>query len=244
MKIEEAYLQIVEKELEENLLRNTLAAATLAGAAIGAYHNIQSTPDASSNINKVTKSVTGKVQSIQQALPTQLGTKKLTTQQDASKSSNQEEPLKDLSRDELLSNVVDRFKIHPKKAAKIVDAAIRHQKPEFPRAHHILAIIGIESSFNDRAKSKLKFDPAVGLMQIRPKIWNINKKELSTIDGQIKHGAQILHTYFKKTGDDESAIKSYNIGLTNFNKGIQKDAAHRYISKFNRELDSYYSDTD
>lgn len=230
MKIEEAYLQIVEKELEENLLRNTLAAAAMAGTlatGVTGYHTTKNDPVANVYSKQITRSVSGVVQP-QQIQPEQ--------------DEDDEERTKDFPREHLLKTVTDKFNINPKKAEKIVDAALRHQKPEFPRAHHILAIAGIESSFNERAKSKLRYDPAVGLMQIRPRVWNINKKDLSTIDGQIKHGAQILHSYFQKTGDEESAVKAYNIGLTNFNRGIQHDAAHRYLKKFNDEIDRYEED--
>lgn len=224
MKIEEAYLQIVEKELEENILRNTLAAAAVAGTLATGYHIMKNDPVATVYSKQITQSISGTVKPQEEPADAE------------------EERVKDFPRDHLLKTVTDKFNINPKKAEKIVDAALRHQKPEFPRAHHILAIAGIESSFNERAKSKLKYDPAVGLMQIRPKIWKINKKDLSTIDGQIKHGAQILHSYFQKTGDEESAIKAYNIGLTNFNRGIQHDAAHRYLKKFNSEIDRYHED--
>lgn len=144
-----------------------------------------------------------------------------------------------LPKEHLLSTVKSKFKISDDKAEQIVNTAIKHSDPVFPKAHHILAISGIESSFNENAKSKLKSDPAIGLMQIRPRIWNIDRKELSTIDGQIKHGAHILKTYHQKTGSIEHAIKSYNVGITNFLRGKKKDSANRYHDKFKSELDRY-----
>lgn len=137
------------------------------------------------------------------------------------------------------NKILDRFKVEPDKAHEIVKAAIKYSDPVFPQTHHLIALAGIESSFNDKAVSQLKFDPAIGLTQIRPKVWNINPTELSTVDGQIKHAAHILKTYHQKTGSIESAIKSYNVGITNFRNGKKQEAAHRYLTKFNTELKNY-----
>ena len=135
--------------------------------------------------------------------------------------------------------ILDKFKIDPDKAHEIAKSAIKHSDPVFPQTHHLLALAGIESSFNDKAVSKLKFDQAIGLTQIRPKIWNIHPDELSTIDGQMKHAAHILKSYHQKTGSIESAVKSYNVGITNFRRGKQYNAANRYLTKFNNELSRY-----
>ena len=148
-----------------------------------------------------------------------------------------------LSKDHLLSTIKTKFKhVDDEKASHIVDMAMKYSHPVFPKAHDILAISGIESSFNEKAKSKLKRDPAVGLMQVRPAVWGIDRKEFSTIEGQIKHGAHILRHYYEKTGSRESAIKAYNVGLTNFNKGKQQDAASRYLDKFKSEVSRYSVD--
>lgn len=142
---------------------------------------------------------------------------------------------------EYLKNVVlQKFKnVEPEKAHQIVQAALKHAHPVFPQAHHLLALAGIESSFNEQAVSKLKRDPARGLLQIRPMVWNIHPKELSTIDGQLKHGAHILKTYHDKLGDIDSAIQAYNIGITNLRKGKKRDAAARYLAKFKSEVSRY-----
>lgn len=143
--------------------------------------------------------------------------------------------------DELKRTILSKFNVADDKVDEIVNAAIKHSHPVFPQAHHLLALAGIESSFNDKAVSKLRYDPAVGLTQIRPKVWNIHPKELSTIDGQIKHGAHILQMYHTKTGDPDSAVQAYNVGITNFNRGKMRDASNRYLAKFKNEL-SRYSD--
>ena len=143
--------------------------------------------------------------------------------------------------DELKRTILSKFNVADDKVDEIVNAAIKHSHPVFPQAHHLLALAGIESSFNEKAVSKLRYDPAVGLTQIRPKVWNIHPKELSTIDGQIKHGAHILQTYHAKTGDPDSAVQAYNVGIANFNRGKMRDASNRYLAKFKSEL-SRYSD--
>ena len=210
--IQEAYKQIITQELEEGKVKNAMIAIGAAGAIAGAALIGTGSTDSSGS-----REVSGLVQ-------------------DAKKKAINYDP------DKLHEIVTSKFKVDDEKARHIVNTAIKYSHPTFPQAHHILAIAGIESSFNENAVSKLKHDPAVGLMQIRPKVWNIDKKELSTIEGQIRHGAGILHHYFKKTGSPDAAVKAYNIGLTNFNRGKQQDAAHRYHTKFTKELSRYTED--
>lgn len=136
-----------------------------------------------------------------------------------------------------IDNIVKRYKIDPVKAKHIVDTAIKYQKYPFPMAHHILGTIGVESSFNENAKSKLKHDAAIGLMQIRPKSTGIHPKEVSDIEGQIKHGSYMLHDLYKRTGgDEEKAIQAYNIGMTSYNKGKR---ALAYLEKTKKETQEH-----
>lgn len=139
--------------------------------------------------------------------------------------------------DNLFNSIKSKFtKVDDDTAHQIVQAAIKHGKPDFPQAHHLVAIAGVESGMRPTVSSNLKNDPATGLMQVRPKVWGIDKKEFSTIDGQIKHGATILAKYHKTLGDPDKAIMAYNIGITNFNKGKQADAADRYHAKVSNEI--------
>lgn len=209
--IQEAYLHIVSQDqLDEGIIRNAIASAAIAGAAISGYNALKS-----DDVAQTQRSVVGKLE------------------QSAKKDFN-------IPHDRLVSTITSKFKIDSDKANHIAQIAAKYSHPKFPQAHHILAIAGIESSFNENAKSKLKRDPAVGLMQMRPKVWGVDKSELSTIEGQIKHGAHILHQYYKKTGSIEGAVKAYNIGISNYNRGKQLDAAHRYVSKFNDEVKRYH----
>ena len=139
--------------------------------------------------------------------------------------------------DHLFKSIKSKFKnIDDTKAHEIVAAAVKHGDTEFPQAHHLIALAGVESSMNPNAKSALKKDPAVGLTQIRPKVWNIDKKELRTVDGQIGHSAKILKKYHSVLGNAEDAFKAYNIGITNHKRGKQADAADRYHDKVSKEV--------
>lgn len=141
------------------------------------------------------------------------------------------------SREKMLNTVLAKYKIGKEKAEHIVDTAIKHARPDFPKAHDILAVVGVESSFNEKAKSALKKDPAIGLMQVRKKVWNLGKHELNDIEGQIKHGSSILQQYHKKLGNPDSALHAYNVGLTNFLK--QKNLNPKYVTKVNTEKSLY-----
>ena len=122
-------------------------------------------------------------------------------------------------------------------AEKIVKTALQNEHPTFPKAEDILAIVGIESSFNPSVKSQLKHDPAVGLMQVRPGIWDIDPTKLSTIENQIKVGANILAAYYSKLKSPDGAVHSYNIGITNYNK--KKGLNPGYVQKYKTDLKLY-----
>jgi soluble lytic murein transglycosylase-like protein len=111
-----------------------------------------------------------------------------------------------------------------------------YQQQDFPRTEDIIAIVGIESSFRPTVKSSLKTDPAVGLMQVRPGVWKVSHKELSTIDGQIKHGANILAQYYDKIGKVEGAVMAYNVGITAYRKGKTNK---KYLNKYKTEVAMY-----
>lgn len=140
-------------------------------------------------------------------------------------------------KDSLVKKVLSKYKISSDKAHQIVGAVLKHADPVFPKAHDLLAVIGKESSFNENAVSNLKSDPAKGLTQIRPKIWNLDKGQLDTIDGQVKHGADILRKYHEKLGDADSTLHAFNIGITNFRRG--KNLNPDYVTRVNTERKLY-----
>lgn len=134
-----------------------------------------------------------------------------------------------IKRTALAKMLAKKYRVSEELVQEVVDLAYKYESPDFPKAIDILAIIGVESSFDPSAKSQLKHDPAVGLMQVRPGIWNIKPSDLATVEQQIKHGSQILSHYYKKLGNAEDAVQAYNIGITNFNRGRRNE---RYVSKY------------
>jgi len=129
----------------------------------------------------------------------------------------------------LAKMLAKKYRVSETLVQEVVDLAYKYESPVFPKAVDILAIVGVESSFDPSAKSQLRHDPALGLMQVRPGIWNIKPSDLGTVEQQIKHGAQILSLYYKKLGNAEDAVTAYNIGITNFNRGRRNE---RYVSKY------------
>lgn len=159
--------------------------------------------------------------------------------------SGKEQPVREVSvsgkvgnvnpeRDMLVSKVLSKYKIGETKAHQIVGAAMKHADPVFPKAHDILAVIGKESTFNEKAVSNVG---AKGLMQVRPKIWNLGHGELDTIDNQVKHGVAILKAYHKKFSSVDSTLHAYNIGETNFRH--KKNLNPKYVENFHKEKELY-----
>lgn len=134
--------------------------------------------------------------------------------------------------DNWAESIAQKYRIDPRLARTIVVLAIKHEDKVFPRATDILAVIGVESSFNPSAVSKLRRDPARGLMQVRPGVWKIDPSELNDIEKQIVIGVRILKKYYARTGDEEGALHAYNIGITNYRAGKTNPA---YVAKVERE---------
>lgn len=141
---------------------------------------------------------------------------------------------------EMVDNISRRYRVNEEFAEQVVHLAYKYQRSDFPTAKDVIAIIGIESSFNPQAVSSLKRDPAVGLTQIRPGVWStvIDRRELKNIDGQIRHGADILAHYYDIVGNKKGAVMSYNVGITAYKKGRTNQG---YVDKFTKELQQYES---
>lgn len=122
-------------------------------------------------------------------------------------------------------------------ATHVALMAKKHERDIFPKAKDLLSVAGIESSFNPEAKSKLKKDPAIGLTQIRPKVWGLKPSDLDTPEKQIKKSADILQAYHQKLGDADSALHAYNVGITNFKN--KKGLNPKYVEKFKKERELY-----
>lgn len=140
--------------------------------------------------------------------------------------------------DPLLQTVLAKYKrVEPKLASDIVKFAHKYADPVFPTAKDILAIVGIESSFRPHAVSALKRDPAVGLMQVRPGVWGLDRADLDSAEKQVQQGSSILKQYFKKFGNIDAAVHAYNVGETNFRK--KKGLNPKYVDKYKAEKAMY-----
>jgi hypothetical protein len=203
---------IKEEQLGEVGLRQTIAAADLAGAL--------ALPGASVS-HSISQPVSPQT-SYQQALKLHM------TPQIVSPRSTVPD---------LAQIIIDKYSVHSKLAVKCASAAKRYEYSTFPKAEDILAITGIESSFDPSSISGLSQDPARGLMQVRPGKWKLSPKSLSTIDKQIKVGAKILNHYYRKLGSIPAAVHAYNIGITNFRHG--KNLNPEYVQKFTNERKLY-----
>lgn len=140
-------------------------------------------------------------------------------------------------REHMTQLIVHRYDLDAKFAQRVVDLAMKYEKPGFPRAPDILAIVGIESSFDPDAVSGLRHDPAVGLMQVRPGVWNLNRHSLAhNIEKQIATGADILHLYYTKLKSRDAAVAAYNVGMGEYRSG---NTANGYVSKYTNERRQY-----
>lgn len=98
----------------------------------------------------------------------------------------------------------------------------------------LVSIIKVESEFDSKAKSK---HGAIGYAQVKPSAWkneipyNVNNKQ-----GNILAGAYVLKRYYLETGNWSDAVKAYNIGITNFNRGKMKKSASIYHEKVYTEM--------
>lgn len=132
--------------------------------------------------------------------------------------------------------IAKKYRVSEDLVNNIVYLAHKYEDETFPRAIDILAVIAVESSFNPKAVSRLKRDPARGLMQVRPGVWGLNISDLNNIEQQIRIGARILNKYYDRTKDADSALQAYNVGITNFRRGKTNP---RYSSKVARERETF-----
>lgn len=148
-------------------------------------------------------------------------------------------PVRLMDKQQTIDRIVADYKIDRKLATNIVQYAYKYQRDDFPRAHDIIAIIGVESDFIPTAKSKLKKDPAYGLTQVRSKMWNhvpMCQNVRDSVEQQVRCGMFILAAYYKELGSKDDAIHAYNIGLAAFQRG---DNNPHYVPKYYAQLSKY-----
>lgn len=143
----------------------------------------------------------------------------------------------EMDRAMLVNKIMKKYRVSPQLAHTVAALAQKYEKSSFPKAEDILAIAGIESSFRPQAVSNLKSDPAMGLMQVRPGVWDLSPGRLATdVEYQIKSGSDVLHKYYKLLGNEEDAVHAYNVGLGNFRRGKHNI---KYVHKYKNEKQMY-----
>lgn len=134
----------------------------------------------------------------------------------------------------LVDAISKRYDADPNFVQEVVTLARKYQKPGFPTARELLAVIAVESSFDPNAVSGLSHDPAVGLMQIRPKVWGVDPQDLKDPATNIKMGSDILHKYYRHLHHNKAAaIQAYNVGLTDYKQGVDNQ---EYLMKVANHL--------
>lgn len=147
-----------------------------------------------------------------------------------------EPPGRSLQRQEMARSIARTYRVGLDLSQEVVNLAFKLEDKVFPKAEDILAVIGIESSFNPDSVSSLRSDPARGLMQVRPGVWNLDLDSFQDVESQIKNGVAILKHYYRKTGNREDTLHAYNIGLTRFRRGGRNS---RYVAKVQHERGQY-----
>lgn len=108
-----------------------------------------------------------------------------------------------------------------KEITKIVS---RLAYPDFPKASDIFSVIRIESAYRPNAVNINEREHSNGLMQVQNGPMNPRLN--------IAMGVSLLREYYKLTGSEEAAVKSYNIGPGNYLKGKIKVSGQEYYDKF------------
>lgn len=95
-------------------------------------------------------------------------------------------------------------KVPPVLAKKIAKVALEKSAEHNVSFHVIVAVMEVESNFNPFSVSKLKKDPARGLMQVRYNVWKetLGMKsayELHSVSGGIDAGTRVLRKYLDET---------------------------------------------
>lgn len=99
---------------------------------------------------------------------------------------------------------------------KVARAAWKWGKVYSVSPHLILAVAHRESNFNPNAVSPVG---AVGVMQIMPDVWQLDKSRMFDIDYNVQMGTKILKHYLDQYGDPGRALFAYwggNLNLHGF----------------------------
>ena len=132
----------------------------------------------------------------------------------------------------LITELSNHFRQPREIVSRIVAAANRMARADFPSRNDILAIIAVESSFNPRASHS----GSKGLMQIqlsshRDKLRGKNPYD---VDDNVTIGAAILEEYYTQLDKNRrAAVLAYNAGIGSY---LRKRYVERYHAMFQKAL--------
>jgi hypothetical protein len=184
MNISQTYLNIISEDLEEGIIKQAIGATLIAGTSLLAYKAMHNAPSTPETPSRVSAGIVKKI------------------------------GLTPMSQEEATKKIVEHWKVHPNTAHQITTAAWKYGNTPHVTPHVLLGLMATESSFDPSQTSKLKSDAAVGLMQVRPKMHGLKPKDLSSIDSQVKHGADLLKRFHNRMGNLSSGLTAYNNGVT------------------------------
>ena len=122
----------------------------------------------------------------------------------------------DILRRDIELYIKSRYRRVPKIIAKtIAENVVMKSRDNSISPELVVGIIEVESSFNPLSVSKLKTDPARGLMQVRAEFWGKkigvkNRFDLHNIDVGIESGIKVFNIHLKEEkGDISKALYKY-----------------------------------
>lgn len=131
--------------------------------------------------------------------------------------------------EDLINRIVTVAKVPYETARAIVIAAEELAYKDFPKKVDILAVIGVESTFQNHVSDGLG---SCGLMQVNPAANKLDHGVVCSFPlTNMKHGVRILRQNYESTGSAKDALLVYNSGLGNFRQGIYKESYyHNFLS--------------
>lgn len=114
------------------------------------------------------------------------------------------------------STIVDLYKVSPEKAHEYAGHIQKYSYVDFPTPQDIMAVIKIESSWDENAKSSAD---ARGLMQVLHGHYEVQTN--------ISEGTFILRQYYEILKDKRAAVIAYNVGIGSYKNGIWNEGYYK-----------------
>jgi hypothetical protein len=124
--------------------------------------------------------------------------------------------------DSVHSTLVNLYKVPSKKADEYATHILNHVYPDFPSDEDIMAVIQIESRWDENARSPTD---ARGLMQVLHGDYNASRN--------ITQGTDILRQYYEILRNKDAAVSAYNVGIGSWKDGIRADD---YLHSYQTQL--------